>query len=239
MASLASSLVDYGCHDYILRQVALDFLSTALDSRRHHRSRHPSVQRISHMKQVLLRFLTVFLALGLAMGTALAEDKATIQKERAEVRQMRTQALAAIYKQKPELKAKVAAAPGYAVFTDYGITIFFVGGAGGHGIAVNNRTKKETFMNMGQASAGLGLGVKDVRLLLIFKTRKAFDYFVDKGWEFGGGGAAAAAVDDKGASAAAGADFGDQVEKYGVAKNGLMFETTLTGTKYWKSSDLN
>lgn len=191
------------------------------------------------MQRVLFRFLIAFLTLGLVTGTALADDQASIQKQRAEVRKMRDDALAAIYKKKPELKAKVAAAPGYAVFTDYGFTFVFVGGAGGSGIAVDKRTKKETFMNMGQASAGLGLGVKDVRLLLIFKTQKAFDYFVAKGWEFGGGGSAAAAVDDKGASSAAGADFSGDIEKYGIAKNGLMFETTLTGTKYWRSSDLN
>lgn len=191
------------------------------------------------MQRVLFPLLTAFLMLGLAGAPALADDKAKIQKERAEVRQMRNDALAAIYKQKPELKAKVAAAPGYAVFTDYGVTIFFAGGAGGRGIAVNKGTRKETFMNMAQASAGLGLGVKDVRLLLIFKTQKAFDHFVDKGWEFGGGGTAAAAVADKGVSDAAGNDFADQVEKYGIARNGLIFETTLTGTKYWKSSDLN
>jgi lipid-binding SYLF domain-containing protein len=191
------------------------------------------------MTRMLPRLLVALLVLGLASATAFADDKAEIQKKRTEVRKMRDQALASIYKQRPELKARVAAAPGYAVFTDYGITFIFVGGAGGSGIAVDNKTRKETFMNMGQASAGLGLGVKDVRLLLIFKTRKAFEYFVDKGWEFGGGGTAAASVADKGASTAAGADFGEQVEKYGIAKNGLMFETTLTGTKYWKSSDLN
>jgi len=191
------------------------------------------------MKQILFRFLIAFVTLGLNTGTALAEDPAKIEKDRADIRTMRDQALAAIYKQKPELRAKVAAAPGYAVFTDYGVTIFFAGGAGGSGIAVDKKTKKETFMNMAQASAGLGLGVKDVRLLLVFKTQKAFDEFVNKGWEFGGGGTAAASVADKGASAAGGGDFSAQVEKYGVAKNGLMFETTLTGTKYWKSSDLN
>lgn len=191
------------------------------------------------MNRILHSFFAGLVALGLAGGVAAADDKAEVQKKRTEVRKMRDQALAMIYKQKPELKARVAAAPGYAVFTDYGITFLFVGGAGGSGIAVNNHTKKETFMNMGQASAGLGLGVRDVRILLIFKTQKAFDYFVEKGWEFGGGGTAAAAVADKGASVRAGEDFGEQVEKYGVAKNGLMFETTLTGTKYWKSSELN
>ena len=191
------------------------------------------------MKQLLFRCLLACLTIGFTWGPALAEDKAKIAKERAEIRSMRDQALAAIYRQKPELKAKVAAAPGYAVFTDYGVTIFFVGGAGGSGIAVNKRNRKETFMNMGQASAGLGLGVKDVRLLLIFKTQQSFDYFVEHGWEFGGGGTAAVSVAEKGSSAAAGGDFGEQVEKYGLAKNGLMFETTLTGTKYWRSSSLN
>ena len=191
------------------------------------------------MKQILFRFLIAFVTLGLNTGTALAEDPAKIEKDRADIRTMRDQALAAIYKQKPELRAKVAAAPGYAVFTDYGVTIYCAGGAGGSGIAVDKKTKKETFMNMAQASAGLGLGVKDVRLMLVVKTQNAFDEFVNKGWEFGGGGTAAASVADKGASAAGGGDFSAQVEKYGVAKNGLMFETTLTGTKYWKSSDLN
>lgn len=192
------------------------------------------------MSQLLTRLLlaTALLVLPFAPAAA-AEKKNDVAGERAEIRKMRSEALAAIYKQKPELKAKVEAAPGYAVFTDYGITLFFVGGSGGRGIAVDNRTRKETFMNMGQASVGLGLGAKEVRLLLVFKTQKAYDYFVDKGWEFGGGGTAAAAVNDKGASDASGADFGNQVEKFGLAKNGLMFETTLSGTKYWKSAELN
>lgn len=191
------------------------------------------------MQRILSRLFFVLLTLGMFTGNALAAEKVDVNKQRSDVRKMRSEALAAIYKQKPELKAKVEAAPGYAVFTDYGVTLFFVGGAGGSGIAVDNKTRKETFMSMGQASVGLGLGVKDVRLLLVFKTQKAFDYFVDKGWEFGGGGSVAASVNDKGASEASGADFGNQVEKYGIAKNGLMFETTLSGTKYWKSKELN
>jgi lipid-binding SYLF domain-containing protein len=191
------------------------------------------------MQRVLSSFVVVLLTLGIFTANTFAAEKVDVEKERGAVRKMRSDALAAIYKQKPELKAKVEAAPGYAVFTDYGVTLFFVGGAGGSGIAVDKNSKKETFMSMGQASVGIGLGVKDVRLLLVFKTQKAFDYFVDKGWEFGGGGSVSAAVNDKGASDAAGADFGKQVEKYGIAKNGLMFETTLSGTKYWKSKELN
>ncbi len=192
------------------------------------------------MKSFCSNLIAVLLTLGFSANAVFAADKPVDKnKEQADIRKMRTEALAAIYKQKPELKAKVEAAPGYAVFTDYGVTLFFVGGGGGSGIAVNNKTKKETFMSMGQASVGLGLGAKEVRLLLVFKSQKAFDYFIDKGWEFGGGGTVAAAAGGKGASDTAGSDFSNEVEKYGVAKNGLMFETTLSGTKYWKSKELN
>jgi len=94
-------------------------------------------------------------------------------------------------------------------------------------------------MNMGQASAGLGLGVRDVRHPPHLQDAEGVRLFRREGLGVRRGGTAAAAVAEKGGSVRAGEDFGEQVEKYGVAKNGLMFETTLTGTKYWKSSELN
>ena len=54
------------------------------------------------------------LSLSLVAGTAFAQDKAAKQ---AEVLKKTDSALQAFFAKKPELKAAVASAPGYAVFT--------------------------------------------------------------------------------------------------------------------------
>ena len=41
-----------------------------------------------------------------------------------------------------------------------GVKILFAGSGKGKGIAVDNKTKKETFMKMIELQAGLGIGVK-------------------------------------------------------------------------------
>ncbi|HEY6135682.1 MAG TPA: hypothetical protein VIW70_17040, partial [Rubrivivax sp.] len=58
---------------------------------------------------------------------AYAQDKTAQQ---AEVKAKAMQALQDFYKADSKLKAAVAAAPGYAVFTTYGLS-FGLGGAGG------------------------------------------------------------------------------------------------------------
>ena len=49
--------------------------------------------------------------------------------------------------------------------------------ARGAGIAVNTRTKQETFMKMVSAGAGLGMGVKDYRVIFVFENDKALAQF--------------------------------------------------------------
>jgi lipid-binding SYLF domain-containing protein len=172
--------------------------------------------------------------LSLAAGTALAQaDKG---KKQAEVRKAAQTSLQKFYKAKPELKGEVEKAPGYAVFTTYGLS-FLIGGAGGKGIAHDNKTKKETFMDMAQGSVGAQIGIAESETLIVFPTQKALDDFVNKGWEASGGGSVQAGAGGKSAGPASGGTT--DALYYTLTKNGLQLGLAVAGAKFSKDKDLN
>jgi lipid-binding SYLF domain-containing protein len=185
------------------------------------------------MRKVLVAMLAVA-ALTLA-GQAQATDPAA---QKAELRKMCDEALAALYKAKPETKAAIQKAAGYGCFSSFGIS-FFVGGAGGRGLVHDNASKKTVYMNMGQASGGIDFGVKDYREVLVFKDKATLTKFVESGWEFGGGATAAAAAGGKGAKAEAAEVSSDPITVYPMTKTGLAAGIAAGARKYWKDKDLN
>jgi lipid-binding SYLF domain-containing protein len=176
------------------------------------------------------------LMLSLAAGNTLAQDEKA--KKQAEIRKVTAASLEKFYKAKPELKGEVAKAPGYAVFTTYGFS-FLLGGAGGKGLVHDNKTKKNTFMEMAQASAGLQIGAAESETLIIFKSAKAVQEFIDKGWEAGGGGAVQAGAAGKSVGAAGGENAIADASYYTLTKNGLQAGVAVAGTKFWKDKELN
>ena len=173
-------------------------------------------------------------SLSLVVGSALAEsDKAAKQ---AEIRKMTQASMERFYQADPKLKAEVAKAPGYAVFTTYGLS-FLVGGAGGSGLAHHNKTRKDTFMSMAKASAGLQVGVAESETLIIFHSDKVMQQFVSSGWTVGGGGSAQAGAGGKSAGKAGGGMY--ETGYYTLTKNGLDVGMAMEGTKFWKDKDLN
>jgi len=184
----------------------------------------------------LQRFFSGLLVLSLAAGGALAAtDKA---KKQAEVRKAAQTALAKFYKAEPKLKQEVAKAPGYAVFTTFGMS-FIIGGEGGRGVVRNAKTKKDTFMKMGQASAGVQAGIAQNETLIIFKTAKAMNEFVEKGWEFGLGGSISAGAGDKTTGGGSGENLIADALYYSYTKNGIEGGGAVAGTKFWKDDQLN
>jgi len=94
-------------------------------------------------------------------------------------------------------------------------------------------------MHIEDAGAGLlaGAGEKDV--LIIFKTKAAYDNFVEKGWEFGGAGSVSAGIAGKTAGGGSGQQEISDATTYSLTRNGLDVGGALQGTKFWKDKDLN
>ena len=145
--------------------------------------------------------------------TAHADDSKKV-KDQNEIRKMAQDTLQALYKAEPKTKAAVNHAAGYGVFSDMGVKILLAGSGHGKGIAVSNKSKHETFMKMLEVQAGLGMGVEKFRVVFLFDNDKAFDSFVNSGWEFGGQTTAAAKNGAKGGAMSGAVSVSDGVWMY-------------------------
>jgi lipid-binding SYLF domain-containing protein len=180
----------------------------------------------------LLTIATVIVAFT-ATGAFAQSEK---EKKQAEVRTNAEKTLADFYKAEPKLKAEVGKAAGYAVFTTYGLS-FLIGGAGGKGVVHDNKTKKNTYMDLAQASAGLQLGAQEARYLFVFKDAASMQRFIDSGWEAGAEGGAGAKAGKTGGGGTAGQFTGGSV--YSLTKTGFQAGGAVAGTKVWKDKELN
>jgi lipid-binding SYLF domain-containing protein len=135
--------------------------------------------------------------------------------------------------------AEVKRAAGYAVFSDMSMKILVAGSGTGHGIAVNNSDQYETFMKMLEVQAGLGMGVEKFGVVFVFDNEKAFDSFVNSGWEFGGQSTVAAKAGDEGGGMSGATAVADGVWTYQLTDSGLAADTSATGTKYYRDDQLN
>ena len=176
--------------------------------------------------------IAIFLAAVPAWGASKEEKQNEVQK-------MSRETLARLYKAQPSAKTAVEGAAGYAVFSNFGMKIFVAGGGSGSGLAVDNKTKKATYMKMVEVQAGLGMGVKKFRVVFVFETQKALNDFVNSGWEFGGQTTAAAKAGDQGLALTGAVSVAPGVWMYQLTDTGLAAEITGKGTKYYKDSALN
>ena len=188
------------------------------------------------MKKIII-ILSIFTLAILPVGGAFANDKDPGEL-RAEIDNMASETLQRLYKQSPTAKGAIAAAYGYAVFDNFGLKIFLLGGGKGHGVAVTNQGQR-TYMKMLEVQGGCGLGAKGFSLIVVFDNADVFNSFVNKGWEFGGQATAAAKVEDKGGAMQGAAAVQPGIWMYQLTDQGLEAAITLKGTKYYKDDELN
>ena len=184
------------------------------------------------LKTPFLFFLVVIFISGCA-----AMGKTPVEK-RKNILSMKRQVLNDLYKTKPQVRAMLRKAPGYAVFSNANVNVIFASFGGGYGVVKNNRTGKHTYMKMGEVGIGLGLGVKDFRAVFIFHDTHTMNKFIHSGWEFGGH-ADAAAKAGKSGGAIGGEALINNITIYQLTESGLALQATVKGTKYWKDDELN
>ena len=166
-------------------------------------------------------------------------NEGKIIQARQQVREMSEDALATLAEVAPNARRTIDRAAGYAVFSTFGVKLFFAGGTTGKGVVVNQRTHRQTFMKMLQVQGGLGFGVNQNRLIFVFTNEQALRNFVNQGWEFGGQANLSAMAGGQGTQFSGAAAVSPGVYLYQLTNTGLSATITVSGTKYFKDTDLN
>jgi lipid-binding SYLF domain-containing protein len=178
--------------------------------------------------------------LSFIMGTLMSFGvQASDAEDRQEILDDRQNSLSRLYKEAPKVKSQIASAAGYATFSNIGVNVIFLSAGGGSGVVHDNSSGKDTFMSMGSAGIGIGLGVKDFRAVFVFHDKETMDTFIEHGWDFSGQADAAAKANEHGGEGSAAGTVVNGVSVYQLTENGLALQATLQGTKYWTNDDLN
>jgi len=163
----------------------------------------------------------------------------TVKDKQDYVLQMRNETLRDLYEKEPGAKEHIQKCAGYAVFSSAGVKLFLFGAGNGFGVACDNETRDNTYMRMFTGGIGLGLGVKDYRLIIVFDDKEDLETFIEEGWDFTGSAEASAKRYDDGVSLSVAKSVNANITIYTMTKAGLSLEAMVEGTKFWKIDELN
>jgi lipid-binding SYLF domain-containing protein len=165
-----------------------------------------------------------------AQEEAAKPPSAQIEKKRAERRKLRDDTLAQLY--------EIAQAEGYAVFDGTQLNLVLYVGASGQGILVD-KNGVETFMQMKRAGMGPGVGYKDYRQIIVFKSRALLDQFRTVGADVSASADATVKMDGKGSALDGSVSFNPQLSVYQITDRGLLLQANWGGVAYIPDADLN
>ncbi|MEF3100962.1 YSC84-related protein [Raoultella terrigena] len=194
-----------------------------------------------------MKYQLLFLASALALAGCSAQGD-TASQQRASIQKMRNETLSKLYSLHPEARADIQHADGYAVFASNSSKILLFGFGSGYGVVKDIRSGKDTYMKMAQGGAGVGMGVKQQRTVVVFHDKAALNNFITRGYVVGADANAAAKYDDKGIApvgasangvAKETASLPSKVNVYEMTEKGLAAQAMINGYKYWPDDELN
>ncbi len=106
-----------------------------------------------------------------------------------------------LFAAKPELRDRIKKAAGYATFKQTNVHLLLVASSNGYGVLVDNKTATPTYMRVASIGGGVGMGVKDLRVIFIFNDPAVMRQFVEQGWQFGTDADATAKYENTGIAA--------------------------------------
>ena len=166
-----------------------------------------------------------------------AEKKLTPQekqKQQDAILKFADESLQKLYATKPETRKKVEEAVGYAVFDLSAVNIILFVGQRGKGVLIGNKTRKPTYMLTTRAGTGPGLGYREIRQIILFKSQAAMDQFM-VGGSLGGDVSAAVAVGKESGQIS----VNPYIDVFQITDKGLAVEAQWGGTVYRVDPDLN
>ena len=176
-------------------------------------------------------------ALALLLGGC-ASLGSTPAEKRATILEMRDEALARLYRERPQAREQIASAAGYAVFDAASQNLVLLQTEGGYGV-LTSAGGETTFMKAGGAGVGFGVGLKDYREVIVFRDAEDFQRFRDVGWDASGRAEATAKSGNMGGAAAGRQSVDLDVVTYQLMDAGIALQATVGATRSWKWAALN
>jgi lipid-binding SYLF domain-containing protein len=166
-------------------------------------------------------------------GDADTLDANTLAERRQEILDMAKSTIDGL-KRDESANDLVDSAYGHAVF-DTTKGGFIVTGAGGTGVAMRKNGSNPVYMHLGAGGVGLGAGLENYKLVILFENEGVYERFIDGEWSAGTSAQAAAGRE----GAAVVGKFNNGVAVYHLTDKGLIAQADVTGVRFWPSDRLN
>ena len=189
-----------------------------------------------HAAAALLTGLALLFPAAILVAGEEGEDWQSLKNEskRMKINEMADAALEKVMNGNWKAEELFKSSYGWAAFDNLKIA-FIVSGGGGNGMAIHKESGERTYMKMGTAGIGLGIGGQSYQVVFFFQDDRTFHNFVEKGWKADASAQAAAGKD--GVNATTG--FVNGIAVWQITDKGLMASVDIAGTKYWKNKKLN